>query len=325
MIDAHVHLLPGDPRPLLDRLHAFGAERFSALGVPAMWGTANNLLCLDMKRRVPGRAWAFGGLGWRGQSCPQPERQLALMLAAGFDGLKLIETKPNLQKQLAFFPDDPHFEGMFALAEARQVPIVWHVGDPAPFWHREQAPAFAVENGWLYDGPGFQPLEEIYRHTENVLQRHPGLHVVFAHLYFCSDDRDHLERLLAAWPDISLDITPGSEMYGAFSQDRAGWETFFKRFAGRILLGTDMSNAEPDSAWRELSTLTRGILRPEPLKVWDIQMQGFSLDEGERALVTGGNFIRLAGEVPKAINEEALAALEAFYLEQVDLERSPSL
>ena len=96
MIDAHVHLYPGDPQPLADRLAALGTARFNVLGVPGIWGSDNNLHCLRMKALYPGRAWVFGGLNWRGPECPLPERQLELMMLAGFDGLKLLETKPEI-------------------------------------------------------------------------------------------------------------------------------------------------------------------------------------------------------------------------------------
>lgn len=317
MIDAHVHVLPGDPEPLLHRLAAFGAGQFNALGVPALWGEDNNLRCLRMKRLYPGQAWAFGGLHWNGRHCPHPERQLELMLQAGFDGLKLLETKPNLQKQLGFLPDDPGFEAMFALAEEKAVPILWHAGDPAPFWHLDLAPDFAVENGWTYEEEGFLSLEEIYRHTEAVLSRHKKLKVILAHLYFCSDDREHLERLLESCPHVSIDITPGSEMYRSFALDRSGWEAFFQKYAGRILLGSDMTNEPENDAWPSISALTRGILKHEPFQIWDVQMTGFRLTAAQYRAITGGNFIRLAGRSPKPVDPEGLRQLMGFYGENL--------
>lgn len=318
MIDAHVHLLEGDPEPLVNRVAAFGARRFCALGVPAVWGADNNLRCLDLKRLYPGRAWVFGGLAWNGDRCPRPQRQLELLLGAGFDGLKLIETKPNYQKQLGFLPDAPEFGAMFALARERGVPITWHVADPAPFWDRERAPDFAVENGWTYDGPGFLSLAELYRRTENVLRAHPGLRVMLAHLYFCSDDRGHLERLLEEFPEVHVDVTPGSEMYRDFAKDPAGWEAFFREHYRRVVLGTDMTNEPEDPNWRQLSALTRAILRPEPYRVWDIESRGFDLGDVRVAAIAGGNFTRLAGDEPRPIDPRGLSALMAFYREHLD-------
>lgn len=318
MIDAHVHLRPGSPDLLMERLNAFGARSFNALGVPALWGDGNNLQCLAAKKRWPGRAWAFGGLHWRGRHCPAPEQQLRLLLDAGFDGLKLLETKPTLQKDLGFLPDDRHFEAMFKLAEERQVPILWHVGDPASFWDLSTAPDFAVANGWTYEGEGFLSLNELYGRTERVLERHPKLRVILAHLYFCSDDRAHLERLLSVYPNLHIDITPGSEMYRGFAADQPGWKAFFHQHAGRILLGSDLTNEPEDAYWRDMSMLTRGILGREPFTVWDIRMDGFGLDEKQLAAITGGNFKRLAGENPKPLSRDGLAALMAFYRDNLD-------
>lgn len=317
MIDAHVHLYPGDTKPLFDKTAAFGANRVNVLGVPALLGADNNLRCLHLKRQAPGHVWAFCGLIWRGQTCPDPRAQLDTMLAAGFDGLKLLETKPTLQKELAFLPDDPAFAPLFALAQEKQVPILWHVGDPAPFWHADKAPQFAVDNGWTYEDPSFMRLEEIYERTERVLERYPHLHVIFAHLYFCSDDREHLVRLLERYPNLHIDITPGSEMYADFARDQAGWEAFFKTYAKRILLGTDTTNAE-DPVWREMNGFTRGILKKERFMIWGVDMTGFDLTDAEYTAITQGNFMRLAGEEPREINQEGLSRLVAFYRQHLD-------
>lgn len=316
MIDAHVHLYPGDPQPLADRLAALGTARFNVLGVPGIWGSDNNLHCLRMKALYPGRAWVFGGLNWRGPECPLPERQLELMMLAGFDGLKLLETKPDMQKRLGFLPDASAFDAMFALAERRGIPIIWHVGDPAPFWHRDSAPAFAAENGWIYEGEGFLSLEELYFHTEQVLRRYPRLNAVFAHLYFCSDDRPHLERLLRDFPNVCIDLTPGSEMYHAFRDDREGWQDFFRRHAGRILLGSDATNG-PDAFWSGLGSLPRCILRPRRFSIFDMEIRGFELDKAQYAAITAGNFTRLAGEAPKPIDPEGLKGLVDYYASQL--------
>lgn len=313
MIDAHVHVLPGDPQPLLDRLDAAGARRFNVLGVNSLFGADNNLLCLRLKQLRPGRAYAFGGLQWVGSHCPQPERQLELMLAAGFDGLKLLETKPNVQKHTGFLPDSPAFSAMFSLAEQQGVPIMWHVGDPAPFWHVHLAPQFAIDNGWTYEGEGFLSLGALYHHTENVLSRHPRLQVILAHLYFCSDDRAHLSRLFEQHPGAHIDITPGSEMYRDFAADRAGWQTFFREHHQRILLGTDTTNQPGDEGLHALAALTRGLLKPEDFPIWEISMRGFDLSPDQVSAITEGNFKRLAGDSPKPVHDEGLRELMAFY------------
>lgn len=312
MIDAHVHAMRGNPWPLVERLEALDTRHFNVLGVPALWGADNNLVCLHYKNLLPGRVWAFGGLHWDGQTCPSPETQLELMLQAGFDGLKLLETKPTMQKELGFLPDAPEYEALFALAEEKQVPIIWHVGDPAPFWHLDQVPAFAVENGWTYEGEGFLPLQELYRRTELVLARHPRLRVVLAHLYFCSDDRAHLERLFERYPNLHIDLTPGSEMYLAFREDREGWQAFFRRYPERILLGSDTTNGE-EAFWSQLGSLPRDLLKPRRFSIFDQEMDGFALEPAAVNAIASGNFKRLAGDSPKAINREALGALARFY------------
>lgn len=312
MIDAHVHVMPGDPDILLQRLLAHGAQAFNVLGVPTLWGQDNNLRSLHFKNLRPGATWAFGGLHWQGKVCPQPEKQLELLIAAGFDGLKLLETKPDMQKDLGFLPDDQAFDAMFALAEEKHIPILWHVGDPAPFWHLDQAPQFAVENGWTYEGEGFLSLNELYERTERVLERHPNLRVILAHLYFCSDDMTHLMRLFERFPQVHIDITPGIEMYHNFAKDRDKWQDFFQKYSHRILLGSDTTNDPGEGSWGNLAALTRLILKDEDFEIWDIAMRGFSLSPAQFEAITRGNFTRLAGKAPKPINPEGLQQMLAF-------------
>lgn len=319
-IDCHTHLMQGEARRLLARSQQSGVERFSVLAVPSLCGARNNIDCLALKRLAPGSVYAFGGLVWQAGHCPRPEEQLRLMMRAGFDGLKLLESKPTTQKALGFHPQDAQFAGLFAYAQAENIPILWHVGDPAPFWHLDQAPAFAVAEGWTYDKGGFAPLQQLYEDVETVLERYPRLKVILAHFYFCSDDAPRLERLLARYPELKVDITPGIEMYHAFLKVRDFWQAFFERHHARILMGSDMTDEDESSYmgnWQPMARVIRGTLRPEPFAEGDLAGRGFELSDQALSAIWGGNFLALCDE-PKAPGSQGLADLLAFYRQHLD-------
>lgn len=317
-IDCHTHIIANHLQVLYQRAMAGGVDLFNILGVPALCGAGNNFECMKAKFMYPGKAYVYGGLVWQGQDCPQPREQLKMMMEAGFDGLKLIESKPNLQKDLQFDPSSPHFEGMFALAVKEGFPLLWHVGDPASFWRRETAPAFAVENGWTYDGKGFASLETLYEQVEAVLQRHPRLKVILAHFYFCSDDASHLERLLDRFPNVSVDITPGVEMYHEFARSHAFWQEFFERRAKRILLGSDLTDEPGDAHYLSISRIIRGMLSKEPFEVWDIKTRGFDLSDQALEHITGKNFMAICASLPKEPRPDGLKAMLGLYRQILD-------
>jgi hypothetical protein len=198
IFDCHMHTLSGTPEKLQAIADHFGFEKYAVLGCPCFAGGLNNLHVLLAKALHPDHVYAFGGLtyGPDERSGEAHVMQVRRLLEAGFDGIKFIESKPGLARDLKVQMDSDELEPVLSLLEEEQVPILWHVGDPATFWNEKLAPAFAVANGWLYTDPSFPTLETLYAQTERVLSRHPQLKVCLAHFYFTADDIDHARRMM---------------------------------------------------------------------------------------------------------------------------------
>lgn len=125
-----------------------GAEKFNVLSLAMMENPLNNLSCLLVKAKNPGRAYAFCSLTY-GEGSGECLAQLQMWMRAGFDGWKILETKPSVAKLLGVRMDDERFEPAFAWAEENQIPIIWHVGDPATFWD----PTACPPGPWKAAGP----------------------------------------------------------------------------------------------------------------------------------------------------------------------------
>ena len=235
-----------------------------------------------------------------GHPMPDPLTQVKAWLDAGFDGVKFIETKPNCQHATGARLDDMYFDAMFAYLEEHSVPVLWHNGDPATFWKPDECPKWAVENGWGYWDKGCLSLEELYSIVENVLERHPKLRATFAHLYFCGDDRAHLERLLDRYENVRVDITPGVEMYDHFFADREGWRDFFVRRQDRIQLGTDTDRGDAFSGETPLA-LALGALSGGAVDQWGHRGQGLDLPQAVVQKIVRENFLAFAGAQPKPV------------------------
>lgn len=314
IIDSHTHLDAHDPAKLLEMVDHFGYEKYGVMAIPCNGSPLNTLECMLTKRLAPERTYVFGGMVYTPGQAPSADdhlQQLQLMLDAGCDGWKLLESKPSVYRDLQLPLDGEVFAKAFAFAEEAAVPITWHAGDPATFWSLDTAPAFAVENNWTCVGEGFPSLAKIYSEVENVFARHPRLRAAMAHLYFTSDDRAHAERMLDTYENFWLDLTPGSEMYYAFHEDVVGWRAFFEKYQDRLVFGTDMVDSTGDVVFGSQDTIVDLVLKtlsePGTFEVLGRQCMGMGLHQPVLDKIAALNFERRVGQ-PKPLNESGLAA-----------------
>ena len=315
IVDCHMHTLSGAPERLQVIADHFGFDKYTVLGCPCFAGPLNNLQVLLAKALHPDRVYAFGGLtyGPHERSGDAHVMQVRRLMEAGFDGIKFIESKPTIARDLKIQMDSEELEPVFSLLEDTQFPILWHVGDPAAFWDEKLAPAFAVINGWCYTDPSFPSLAELYAQTERVLARHPRLQVCLAHFYFTADDMDHARRMMDTFPGLRFDLTPGTEMYGHFLDKPGQWREFFLAYQDRILFGTDISDDEADFHSGLYETLVGliecSVTQSGPVKVWDIQGRGLNLPREVLDKIFYQNAEAMNGETPRPIPVEGVDRL----------------
>lgn len=164
------------------------------------------------------------------------------MIACGADGVKLIEGKPTSRKRhnIPNF-DDPLFDPTFSYLEKEGISVTWHVNDPEEFWDEEKVPFWAKRSGWFYgDGTYVNNIDQ-YNQIFNLLKKHPKLKICFAHFFFLSNDLDKLSKIFDTYPNISIDITPGVELFENMSKNIENAKAFFNKYYDRIIYGTDIT------------------------------------------------------------------------------------
>lgn len=249
IVDGHVHLANHHGiEDMLELSHAAGIDRINIVCVPGTpeRSLASNAAALLAKGRYPASFYVFGGLVYNigepttaeGLRC-----QAEHLMAMGCDGVKMLEGKPTSRKRIPFPMDDPVYDRFYAFLQETGFPIVWHVADPGSFWDPDRITEETKLNGWDYTDGTFPSKEQLYGEVDRVLEKYPRLRVIFAHFYFLSKHMERAGRFLERWPNISFDITPGSEMYRNFSKDPERWRDFFVEHQDRIVFGTD--NATP--------------------------------------------------------------------------------
>lgn len=131
------------------------------------------------------------------------------------------------------YVDDPVHDPTFAkMEEIGMVGASIHIGDPnGPYGNRHQ---------WLPDPVEFWRIVTAWRH---VLERHPDLQVVTAHMcWLCCQDAqlDYLRNMLATFPGMYIDLAATFYYYHLVNRDNL--RDFMIEFADRILYGTDLGN-----------------------------------------------------------------------------------
>jgi len=325
--DGHVHMGSIDQeRSMLAIAEAAGIARVTLVAI-------QNPACGDglpqslyMKARHPSRFSVFAGLnhaewltGGKVRTASLAD-QASAFTAMGCDGIKMIEGKPTARQHMNVPVTDPYFAKYWERVEELGTPIVWHVNDPEEFWDPSLMPEWARKQGWGY-GPDDVQKEALYTEVDEVLARHPRLHIVFAHFYFLSADLPRAARFLDRHPTVCFDLAPGVEMLYNISRDPEAGRAFLMRFADRIVFGTDlMSGLSIPEAQVRAGIVYRWLESDDEFRMppeadfllgppEDGLARGMSLPDEVLSRIYGRNLERLVGSEPKPLNT-GLAAEE---------------
>lgn len=325
IVDSHVHLSQWyeHGQNFIDSLRAYREENsLEALGVvciPYMGqkvkrDVSQNIMAAILKwedRNI----YAFGGLIYPTEpvSLPfpealRPERQAQMMLDAGFDGIKMLEGKPNVRRFLGLPLSSPAYDAYYALLERHCVHIIWHVADPAQFWDPNQVSQQVIDAGWYYGGGGFLSREALYAEILEVLRKFPLLKVTFAHFLFLEDDPEEAARVLDEYPNVCFDLTPHWRMYVSFTNKHDLWRDFFNKYADRLILGTDnVSGYDPERMKNQIDFVRRFIGTGDIMALAGVQgLQGLNLDPDVAEKICSKNFLNRCGLSPRTMDKMVL-------------------
>jgi hypothetical protein len=164
--------------------------------------------------------------------------QLDELNEIGFDGIKMLEGKPNLYARVGKALDSDFFDEAFAKMEREGTYLLMHAVDPSSFW--ENGTEEAIAKGWFYgDESKYPSYNEIYRQVESFLEKHPSLNLCLAHFFFCSENPEKIENMLEKYKNLTFDITPGGEQYFRMLNEWEYWHDFILRYQDKIFYGTD--------------------------------------------------------------------------------------
>ncbi|MBO5415398.1 MAG: amidohydrolase family protein [Clostridia bacterium] len=327
--DSHIHMALSDPdraQRLLDTIASIGVTdtAIQCIVSSPKAEIVYNLSALWWKSKYDKmRIKVFGSVHEFDVYADIPyDVQVEKLLSLGCDGIKFIHMKPNVRKALGKGLDHPSYDKMFELLEKRGTPVTIHSGDPENFWGTgEGQSADEVAKGWTYADGTYLSCEEHYRETLARLDKNPKLNVILAHMFFLSEYRERAEEILQKYPNVKLDLTPGWEMYIAFSKDTEGWHDFFEKYSERILFGTDSGNHKDNNA--ELNRLVYSAITHDssefPMPAFpDKVIRGLHLSDRAVENICYNNYIRYTGgETPVSVDMAGLRECAAQMLKDI--------
>jgi predicted TIM-barrel fold metal-dependent hydrolase len=258
VFDAHNHLGPDfgggwDRRPaseLIDVLDRANVRHFVDLN--GAWG--ENILehHLDhFKAADPDRFFHYAGVDWSAWR-DQGNRfgnyaadRLRAQVKRGAEGLKIwkgLGLNVTDEKGRLVTVDDSRLEPLWQAVAEMDLPVTIHVGDPVAFFdpvdnYNERWDELGAHPDWRFTSPPFPPFLSIMEGLANLVNNHPQIVFIGAHVGCYAENLDWVSHLLDRCPNFYVDISArlaelGRQPYRA--------RRFFLDYPDRILFGVDM-------------------------------------------------------------------------------------
>jgi predicted TIM-barrel fold metal-dependent hydrolase len=202
----------------------------------------------NLEGRYPGRFVHFANINFDSIDDPdfgtKAAAQLEADVHAGARGLKIFKNLGMFVKYAngeRVKTDDPRLDPIWAKCGELGIPVLIHVGEPAPFYE----PHDATNERWLElkqfpnrkrPPEEFPTWEVQMAEQHNVFRKHPKTTFINAHLGWMGNDLDRLGRLMDELPNMVTEL--GAVIAELGRQPRHARE-FLIKYQDRVLMGKD--------------------------------------------------------------------------------------
>lgn len=330
IIDVHFHTrLPNSAQKSIEIMKRFskemGIERIAMLSL--YLGTTEkdkhqnqllsfrkmqNILNLFYKTQIP-LSYAFASLEYNldGKDTADKLRaQAKRYYDMGFDGIKMIEGKPNYLKKLKIPLNSDTYYDFYDFCQENQFPILMHQADPKASWDISSASPQAIAEGWVFDS-SFASKEEIHNQVFFIMKKFPKLKMCLAHMGFFCDNIELFKRFLGEYENTMLDLTPGGEQFYLMQQNPNEWKKVLVQYEDRIMYGSDSYNFPEDWdeclwAWSERHRIIWDFLETDKVaNHYAGEIKGIKLPESTVRKMYYDNAIKYLGD-PRKVNFDFL-------------------
>ena len=267
VIDVHSHHRSNTPPERLDQIVKEMDELNLRILVNLSGGSGARLKqAVDTFKggRHPNRFAVFANLDFSGIDDPQwgakQAAQLEQDVRYGAVGLKFFKNFGMTVKYRdgrRMPVDDPALEPVWQACARLKIPVLIHVGEPAPFFE----PQDNTNERWLElklhpdraRPPGkFPAFETLMTERDHMVEKHPNVNYIIAHLGWHGNDLGRLGGLMDRYPNFYTEV--GAVLAELGRQPFTG-RAFMIKYQDRVLFGKDTYRAsEFPYFWRVFET-----------------------------------------------------------------------
>lgn len=160
-----------------------------------------------------------------------------------------------------FMVDDPLLDPIFDHIAQSDRTLLMHIAEPLACWQplSEDNPHYGYYSRnpqWhMYNKPDYPSHQELIAARDRVLEKHPGLRVVGAHIGSLEYDVDAVAARLARYPNFAVDTS--ARLGDLAYQESAKVRQFFLDYSDRVLFGTDVVMRQKPSEMNETERAAR--------------------------------------------------------------------
>lgn len=154
-----------------------------------------------------------------------------------------------------FMVDDPLLDPVFDYLSDRGYTLLTHIAEPLACWQpltpdNPYYGYYSKNPQWhMYDKPEFPSHQRLMAARDHLIEKHPDLRIVGAHMGSLEYDMDEVAARLRRYPNFAVDV---SARAGDLARlDPAKVRALFLEFPDRIIFGTDVVMREDLSAMSE--------------------------------------------------------------------------
>ena len=149
--------------------------------------------------------------------------------------------------------DDPRFDPILDYLESNNIPLIGHLGEPRECWlpledmvlHKGYYSAHPEYHMYLH--PEFPSYEDQINARDHMLEKHPKLKFIGAHLGSLEWSLEELAKRLDRFPNMAVDLARMSDLNLHALNNGEATRNFFIKYQDRLLYATDVQVRETDS------------------------------------------------------------------------------
>lgn len=197
----------------------------------------------------------IGDRNWADQAI----KQISENMANGALGVKFWKNiGMSIQRKDGSFVmlDDAELKPVFEYLAEQQIPVLGHLGEPRNCWLpveemtvKSDRDYFAAHPEYhMFKLPDYPDYWDHIKSRDAILERHPNLTFVGAHIGSLEWNLDEVAKRLDRYPNFVVDLAERiMHLYYHAAEDRQKVIDFFNSYQNRIIYGTDIID-DPDVA-----------------------------------------------------------------------------